>query len=393
MPDARPAPVPTAPLLIDVTRLIWRAWAGRLPTGIDRVCRAYVEHFGARARAVVQRGNVRLVLSPRDSQALFALLGAPQPRRRLATLLAGAIVRALGSRPPVGAQYLNIGHTGLDAPDLPDWIARYGLRAIYLIHDLIPIRAPEFCRPGEAEKHARRIGNALASASGFVVNSQATLDDLHAFAAARGVACAPATVAWLAADALAPPGAPPPPAAPCFVTIGTIEGRKNHLLLLQLWQRLAARLGEDTPRLLIVGQRGWEAGQALAMLDRCRGLAGHVVELGHCEDAELARLVARARAVLMPSFAEGYGMPVVEALRLGTPVIASDLPVFREIAGTIPSYLPPHDGVGWEAAVLAFCGDAPERVRQLAALPSYVAPDWPSHFAIVERFLAKLDDG
>lgn len=380
------------PILLDVSRLVWRSWSGRLPTGIDRVCLAYLEHYGARAQAVIQRRGLQFVLSPRESRAIFALLGAPGPhfRRQAATLLATALPRAFARRPPAGALYLNIGHTGLDAAALPEWVARHRLRAVYLIHDLIPVEAPEFCRPGEAEKHARRIRKALSSASGFVTNSQATLDALRDFAAVQRLPCAPGTVAWLAGDALPPPRPASTPPHPYFVTIGTIEGRKNHLLLLQLWQRLAERLGRSAPQLVIVGQRGWEAGQALAMLDRCRALDGMVRELGRCDDATLAALVRGARAVLMPSFIEGFGMPVIEALQLGTPVIASDLPVFREIAGDIPTYIAPFDAVAWEATVLDFSGPSAERDRQLAAIQGYRVPDWASHFVTVDRFLATL---
>jgi glycosyltransferase involved in cell wall biosynthesis len=89
----------------------------------------------------------------------------------------------------------------------------------------------------------------------------------------------------------------------------------------------------------------------------------------------------------MPSFAEGFGMPVIEALRLGVPVIASDLPVFREIAGDIPTYLQPHDGVGWERTILDFREASSERERQVAAMRDYRAPDWPGHFDRVERWL------
>lgn len=379
-------------MLIDVSRLIWRGWRGRLPTGIDRVCLAYLAQFGARADAVVQWRGRRIVLARADSQALMALLqkGGPHLRRDLIARFARALPFAWGLRPKRGALYLNIGHTGLDDPSLGDWIARHDLRAVHLIHDLIPIDTPEFCRAGEAEKHVRRMTNALRSASGIIGNSQATLDGLCAFAERRRLPVPPMVAAWLAGDTL-PAVTPPPLAArPYFVTVGTIEGRKNHILLLRLWKRLAERMGDAAPQLLLVGQRGWEADHALAMLDRCAALEGAVIELGRCGDAELARLLAGARALLMPSFAEGFGMPVIEALRLGAPVIATDLPVFREIAGDIPTYLPSFDGIGWERAVLDFCADSPERARQIEAMRGYRAPDWPGHFAVVEPWLKRL---
>lgn len=384
--------MPERQYLLDVSRLIWRIWSGRLPTGIDRVCLAYLDHFASRAQAVVQKGALRRILSPDASDRLFALLaqGGPGFRRSLTAMVSTLALSAGANGAHAGRIYLNIGHTGLDAATLPDWIARNGLKAVYLVHDLIPISHPEFCRAGESEKHARRMTNALRSAAGIISNSQATLGELRTFAAASQVPMPASVVAWLAK--------PDHPAAvdsavlelPYFVAVGTIEGRKNHILLLQIWQRLASGLGDATPKLVIIGQRGWEADHARAMLDRGFGIAGHVEELGRCPDAELARLIAGARALLMPSFVEGFGLPIIEALEFGTPVIASDQPVFREIAGDIPTYLDPLDGPGWERAILDFMGECPELLRQLGRMAEFVAPDWPTHFAIVENWLRTL---
>jgi len=94
--------------------------------------------------------------------------------------------------------------------------------------------------------------------------------------------------------------------------------------------------------------------------------------------------------LLMPSFAEGFGLPLIEAMELGTAVIANDLPVFREIAGDIPTYLAPQDADAWRAAILAFMQDGPDLARQKAALKSYRAPNWAGHFKTVDAWLAKL---
>ncbi len=391
MPDSLPPSDPLLPsdgLLLDVSRLIWRTWTGRLPTGIDRVCLAYVDHYGPTARALIQRGELRAVLTFADSQRLFGLLaaGGPRFRARLLVLLARAAPAALSRKPPSGAIYLNIGHTGLDTPGLPAWIARNRLRAMYLVHDLIPIYAPEFCRAGEAAKHVRRMTNALTSAAGIIANSDATLRELQRFADERDLPCPPAIAAWLAGPPLPKTIVPPADPHPYFIMIGTIEGRKNHIMLFRLWQRLARQMGEQTPRLVVVGQRGWESDHALAMLDRGRDLDA-VQELRRCGDAELAGLIKGARALLMPSFAEGFGLPVIEALQLGTPVIASDLPVFREIAGDIPTYIASYDPRSWERQIREFIGLSHERERQIEAISAYRAPDWPGHFAAVDRYL------
>lgn len=379
------------PLLLDVSRLVWRVWTGRLPTGIDRVCLAYLDRFGARSLAVVQRQEFRMVLPADLSDRLFALLrrGGSGFRPGLVRLLGQAMMRR--NRPSIaGKLYLNIGHTGLDAPGLPGWLKRRGLRPVFLIHDLIPITHPEFCRQGEAVRHMARMRHALASAQGVIANSCATLDALAAFAASEGRAMPESVVAWLGADEQAAPARIDPPARPCFVTIGTIEARKNHLLLLHIWERLAARLGDQTPELVLVGQRGWEADDVFALLDRSPRLRGHVRELGRCDDATMLAMIDSARAVLLPSFIEGFGIPLIEALQRGTPVIASDQPVFREIAGDIPLYLDPLDGQGWETAIRDFLGDCPERQRQLAAIPHFRPHSWDDHFDRVEVWLSEL---
>jgi len=379
------------PLLLDVSRMVWRVWSSRLPTGIDRVCLAYLERFADRALAVVQRGEFRMVLSATQSDALFALLreGGRGFRPRLVALLGQAILRRERVA-MAGKLYLNIGHTGLDAPGLPAWLARRRLRPVFLIHNLIPITHPEFCRDGEDLRHKARMRHALSSAHGIIANSRATLDALTAFAASDGLSMPESMVAWLGADEQVDPVPLPPPARPSFVTIGTIEARKNHLLLLHIWERLAARMGPNTPELILVGQRGWEADDVFALLDRSPRLKGHVRELGRCDDATMLATIDQARAVLLPSFIEGFGIPLVEALQRGTPVIASDLPVFHEIAGEIPLYLDPLDGQRWETAICDFLTDSSERQRQLAAIPDFRPHSWEDHFNRVEVWLSEL---
>lgn len=379
-------------LLLDVTRLVWRVWAGRLPTGIDRVCLAYLDHYRSQALAVVQRKELRLVLNERHSDELFALLrqGGPGFRRCLIALLAAAALSRGPGFSTHGWTYLNIGHTGLDAPGLSDWLAKQHWKPVYLVHDLIPISNPEFCRPGELQRHQHRMRTVLESAAGVIANSAATHDALADFAASEHRPVPRCQVAWLAAPDMAAPAALTATNRPSFVMIGTIEGRKNHLMLLHLWEKLAKELGAATPKLVLIGQRGWEADEAFALLDRSPRLKGYVRELGRCDDATMFGWLDQARALLMPSFIEGFGIPVIEALQRGVPVIASDLPVFREIAGDIPLYLDPLDGQGWDAAVRSYCGDAPDRARQLAAMPSFHAPTWDDHFAKVDGWLATL---
>jgi glycosyltransferase involved in cell wall biosynthesis len=355
------------------------------------VCLAYLENFASRSQAVVQRGGFHFLLSPAHSDSLFDLLrDGSAGRLGLLRLAAVAWPATFRTAPPPGAIYLNVGHTGLNETSLPDWVARHRLRAVYLIHDLIPVTHPQFCRAGEAAKHVRRLDNMLASATGIIGNSKATLAELEQFAQMRGRRL-PATVAALIAGHQPPPAyAPASPGRPYFLVVGTIEARKNHMLLLEIWRQLVGQMGSTAPMLVIAGQRGWEVEPTLAVLDDLGALKGHVVEMSRCNDADLAGWIAGARALLMPSFVEGFGLPIIEALQLSVPVIASNLPVYRELAGEIPTYLEPQDEAGWLRAVTDYLHDGPERRRLIAAIRGYQAPNWQDHFRQIEQFLAQF---
>lgn len=377
-----------APFLLDVTRLIWRRWRGRYPTGIDRVCLAYLKHFKDRSQAVIHHERFRRILDRNASMELFELLEDPDPgfRRKL---LSGALrhlrhFKGKGS----GRLYLNVGHTGLNSPGFRTWLDRNDVRPVYLVHDLIPITHPQFCRRGEEEKHRERMRTVLTTATGVIGNSRATLEEISAFAERERLPMPESIAAWLGAERLQLPAQVHVPQRPTFVTLGTIEARKNHMLLLNVWSELIAELGDETPRLLIIGQRGWEADQVFDRLDHDSSLKGRVVEFDRSSDEELAGHLSSARALLFPSFAEGYGLPLIEALAAGIPVIASDLPVFREIGGDIPDYLSPFDVAGWKQVILAYSrSESIMRSAQLERVGSFRKPDWNGHFDAVEAWL------
>jgi glycosyltransferase involved in cell wall biosynthesis len=378
--------------LLDVTRLVWRRWKGLHPTGIDRVCLAYLRHYGHHAQAVIQHRHVRRILDEEASNAIFELLSEGPPHFRRAFIGRAARFGMSGSQRGNGRLYLNIGHTGLHDPGFRSWVGRSDVRPVYFIHDLIPITHPEFCRAGERSKHEERMVTVLGSAVGVIGNSKATLEDLMAFANKMALPCPPAIAALLGSDAVAPsPAERIVSTRPNFVVLGTIEARKNHLMLFHVWSRLAQRLGEAAPHLLVIGQRGWESEQAIDLLERSESLKGAVTEIGGCGDSELSAHLMGASALLFPSLVEGYGLPLVEALRVGTPVIASDLPVFHEIAGDVPDYLDPLDGPGWERAILSYAEEkASAREAQLRRLAGYRAPTWKDHFARVDDWLSRL---
>lgn len=381
--------------LLDLSRLLWRTWRGQLPTGIDRLCLAYAERYRGTALAMIQRGGLTRVLAADASERLFDLLINPPAdfKRRVAALLANV---AFGPRVAPGtvrgALYLNVGHTGLDRAGHGRWVRRSGVRAIYYIHDLIPITHPQFARAGQPERHAERMRMVLRHATAVLANSEDSIAALADFARAEEFSMPPALCAPLAGTSPLPDAVGSPPIdQPYFVTVGTIEGRKNHLLLLRVWRRLIEQLGERTPPLVIIGQRGWCAEEVFRQIDHDPALRGHVIELGRCDDAELQRYLTHAQALLFPSFVEGQGLPLIEALAVGTPVIASDRAVFRETAGAIPDYLDPNDDDSWLELVLRYADSTSSaRAIQITRMTGFRAPTWDEHFTKVEPWLASF---
>jgi glycosyltransferase involved in cell wall biosynthesis len=381
-------------LLIDITRLLYRRVTWRLPTGIDRVGLKYLAHYADRAQAVLSLGSVSVVLSPADSGRAFEVLLDPEREARLLSALLSAKSLLWARRPcdVTGAVLFNTGHTGLENPDYARALRAAGVLPVFLVHDLIPLSHPEYCRPGEQKRHLVRMRNAVTLARGVVTNSCDTLEALARFAAGLGLRVPCAVVAPLAPGFA--PSAPGlrPIAAPYFVVLGTIEPRKNHWMVLQIWRRLVERAAAKAPRLVVIGQRGWECENVVDLLERSQELRGFVIEANACSDAELVTYLRHAQALLFPSFAEGYGLPIIEALSLGVPVIASDLPVFREIAGEVPEYIDPLDGQRWMALISEYAEPESERRKaQLSRMASLRLTTWAQHFRVVDDFLGELE--
>ncbi|MBL6459327.1 glycosyltransferase family 4 protein [Belnapia sp. T6] len=321
--------------------------------------------------------------------------------RRIAAALQGQLTLGTGRaalRAVLAAHrrtiFLLVSHRSLERAAPIAALRRAGARFVPLIHDLIPLTHPEYSRPRQIACHAARVATTAAEADGIIVNSAATAATLWPYLAQHGRALPPLMVAPLGVDL--PP--PPPallPSEPYFVCLGTIEPRKNHLLLLHAWRDLAAQArtqpGMTVPRLLLLGRRGWENENVVDLLERCDLLREPVREVGTPPDRQVAELIAGATALLYPSFVEGYGLPVAEALGLGVPVICSGDAALREVGGAVPDYLDPTDGPAWRRLVAAYAAPgSPERAAQLDRLRHWTTPRWSEHFEQVDILLEQV---
>lgn len=175
--------------------------------------------------------------------------------------------------------------------------------------------------------------------------------------------------------------------------VGTIEGRKNHWLILNVWRDLIELLGEKCPKLILVGKRGWECEQVFAMLDRSVQLRDYVIELGGCDDEQLLYLLSRTQALLFPSNVEGFGLPLIEALAMQVPVIASNIPVFNEISFNVVELLSPIDGIAWRNKIIEYMSpDIEIRLRKLLQIAQAQErlPTWEKHFEVIAPIVQEI---
>jgi len=297
------------------------------------------------------------------------------------------------------AVYLNVGQFLFEHDWLFQWLPRRpDVRACFLIHDLLPLDYPEFFLPIEARAFQKRIAMALNRAHGFVVTSAAVAERLEEELRRRHLPGRPILVQPLPSPlersvtgSLGDAGL----AQTCyFVMIGTLEPRKNHQMLLALWRQMAERdrtAGKTPPKLVLVGRNGWMNAHIRNEIERGGFIKPHIIESPHLSQSELSRLLANARALLMPSFAEGYGLPLVEALSLGTPVVVTDRPVFREVTQQKAHYCGALDGAAWLEAIDALADPASARSLDLrAAARQFKPPRWSGYFDAIERFARSL---
>jgi glycosyltransferase involved in cell wall biosynthesis len=427
----------TAPIVYDVTHLVFRM-AARAMTGIDRIDLAYGRHFavadgaatgafcGTAGPHIMSATTLRKIVrqaqrgswehEPLETDKNFLRVRdwldgkTPRPeiarklispRVGLANQLAarfwwGRCRATRGNRAvPAGGIYLNIAEHWLEYHHYFDWLGRRpDVHAVFFVHDLLPFDYPEYFRPGYEAVFRRRFETIAKRGTAFIVSTNVVRDRLREALASHDKSDAPIHVAPLpsplALADVAEAGSDTP-AQPYFVLVSTIEPRKNHLLVLNVWRELAALLGDATPRLVLVGSRGWENEQVIDMLDRCTGIADHVLRTSRISRHGLTWLIRHAQALLMPSFDEGYGLPLVEALTLGTPVIASDTATFREVARGCALLLPAIDGVAWREAIMAYARRAAPawRLAKAKAEP-FRPPNWDGYFRRLDEFLTSL---
>ncbi len=297
------------------------------------------------------------------------------------------------------AFYLNVSHHGLENKDFFELLkAAHNVKLLFCLSDLIPIDHPEFYPDETDSRHAAKVKLMVHYADVIIVISEYTQKTLHKFCNDHQLLCPATQVLKIGVEdvfihhkhfSFVDKDRYVPSDKDYFVIIGTIEPRKNHLLLLNLWRKMVKEDEKNCPLLVVVGKRGWCNQHVTAMLDRCESLQNVIIEISGVDDEGVVQLLKRARALLAPSFDEGWGMPVAEALSVGTPVIASDIDAFKESGKGLVESINPLDSVAWENKIRKYClqGSDSPRAIALNKLSDYSPDTWENYFSDLEIIL------
>ena len=386
--------------LLDVTRTARRA--AYRPTGIDRIEQAYIAHLLSDPAPLFGLVRTKLGYVLLDKSGCASLLEHARSRiwqntdilsrlahrtdraraetetglRRVALdrCTPARLKRLLRQHLPEGSVYLNVGQTNFNDQVIHALRACTDMRLALYLHDTIPLDWPDYQTQKSRMAFKRFFERADRHADLILCNSKSTRSDVLMHA--RHIDRSSVHVVHPGLANLTPGVAPQGPwtGRPYFVAIGTIEPRKNIAFLLDLWKSFA---NEPAPHLLLCGRRGWLNEDVFARLDQ---KPAHVHELPDVADPAMWGLLGQSKGLLFPSFAEGFGYPAVEAAALGTPVLCSDLPVFREVLGDYAIYASLSDRYLWRNNIEQLAQERQDQSSQPNLAGSFQPPTWQEHF-------------
>lgn len=235
----------------------------------------------------------------------------------------------------------------------PVWRAR----SVLTIHDLSFLTTPETSDPNLREYLTRAVPRAVARADHILADSMSTRNDLATYLNTDPERI---TVVYPGVDprfrplrdrTIADVCARYDLQQPFILSVGTLQPRKNYAVLIEACTRLDD-LGLETPdlRLVIAGGKGWLYEEIFETVERL-GVGDRVRFLGFVADEDLPALYNAAEVFAMPSLYEGFGLPVLEALACGTPVVTSNVSSLPEVAGDAALLVSPHDVAGLSQAL------------------------------------------
>lgn len=263
-------------------------------------------------------------------------------------------------------------------PGIMHWTYPFPIRIagwanLYTVHDVIPLLHPPLTSIDES-RHRRLLARIVEAAAGLVTVSEAARAEIVAALGCPAAFVANCGIGLPPLDQLPDAGGLPAGVSPgrYLLACGSVEPRKNIARLLEAYRTSGVALP-----LVIAGPDGWRAETLTAAIAATPG----VIRLPYRTASEIAALIAHARALVMPSLAEGFGLPVAEAMALGTPVLTSHDGALAETAGDAALSVDPLDSGALAAGLRRIAHDDTLRAKLAKAGPRNAARFDQSAFA------------
>lgn len=219
-------------------------------------------------------------------------------------------------------------------------LKKQGVRIVAHIYDIISITHPQYCLERGVYNFMDFIGAHLQYADDIIVNAQATVDELQKLTQRLGISLPPCHVIPLGADfakqeIITEDQVPKNVVEavqdrPYILMVGTIEPRKNHKLLLEAYDKGLKEMGYN---IIMAGYMGWNMEEFEQKLESHPDYGKRIFHFTGLDDKAIAFLYQHAKFLAFCSYTEGFGLPIIEAIQRGTPVLAADVPVLREVGG------------------------------------------------------------
>lgn len=228
-------------------------------------------------------------------------------------------------------------------------LKKYGVKIAVYVYDIIPITEPQFCHEETIFRFLSYAGAFLQHADIVITSTKSTLDEVYKLANRLGTKRMKGSYSWLGSDfnsckqdesETIENKVKQVSESKYILCVGTIEPRKNHAFLLDVFEE---ELFEKNINLVFAGKMGWNVEELAERIKNHKYLNQKLFYFNGLNDASIAYLYESALMLAFPTYNEGFGLPIVESLERGTPVIASDIPVLREVGKEYCEYFKLND--------------------------------------------------
>lgn len=289
-----------------------------------------------------------------------------------------------------------------------------GVKIVPFVHDIIGVTHPQFCPLDDMLNFLDFAGAVIQYADEIVVTSRATQSAIEDLCGKLDVTCPSVKIVPLGGDFKKPSekdaagriskkaaGGRPvgqsmvseeiveiAKSGPYLLMVGTIDPRKNHKLLLAAYDRGLKKLGMH---LVIAGHKGWDVDDFIKRMEGHEDFGKGIWHVNGASDEEIDYLYAHCYALAFPSYIEGYGLPIIESMVRGVPVIAADTPINMEVGGEYALYFSQDKPEELAEAVSGLLEKPLEYESIKDKLKSFAPPTWEETAKGISGILSGTD--